>query len=283
MRRRRIGTRVLGGVVLAILVLVVAFPLYWVLSMALRPPADLFTNRIFPTSLTFGNFANILFHGNWAGFESETFLVPLRNSMIVATSATLFSLLISVPAGFALSSFQIKGKKILSTYILLAYVFPPFILILALYGMISTLGLNDHLIGLAVLHLILVVPYCTWMLRGYFLTVPRELQEAALIDGCTRGQSLFRVILPVTAPGVASAAIFSFTLSWQDLLFTLITITSFSKFTLPIALRAMVIGDFVNWGSLMAGVFIAILPPMVLYLIMQRFVVQGLTAGAIKG
>ncbi len=112
-------------------------------------------------------------------------------------------------AGFALSSFRIKGKKILSTYILLADVFPPFILILALYGMISTLGLNDHLVGLAILHLILVVPYCTWMLRGYFLTVPRELREAALIDGCTRSQSLFRVILPVTAPGVASAAIFS--------------------------------------------------------------------------
>ncbi|MBN2551188.1 MAG: carbohydrate ABC transporter permease [Spirochaetales bacterium] len=281
--RTTVAVKVVGGIILAALALLVAFPLYWAVSIALRPDADLFTQRILPSALTFENFRQILFEKNWAGFEAVSFLVPLRNSLVVSLTATLLSLVISTPAGYALATFNIRGKNLIATYILLAYVFPPFILIVALYSMIQAAGLYDRLLGLSALHLVLVVPYCTWMLRGYFSTVPRELHESALIDGCTRGQTLRMIVLPVTGPGVASAAIFSFTLSWQDLLFTLVTLTSFEKFTLPIALRSMVVGDFVRWGSLMGGVFITIVPPMILYLVMQRFVIQGLTAGAVKG
>jgi multiple sugar transport system permease protein len=120
------------------------------------------------------------------------------------------------------------------------------------------------------------------MLRGYFSTVPKELEDSARIDGCSRLGTLWRIFLPISAPGVVSAGIFSYTFSWNDLLFTMVTIDSFEKFTLPIALRSMVIGDFVRWNSVMAGVMIAILPPLTFYLLLQRFVVQGLTAGSIK-
>jgi multiple sugar transport system permease protein len=133
------------------------------------------------------------------------------------------------------------------------------------------------------LHLIIVVPYCTWMLRGYFLSVPKTLEDAALIDGCSKMGALLRVVLPVSAPGVASAAIFSFTLSWQEMLFAMITLESHEKFTLPIALRAMVVGDFIQWGKLMAGALIAILPPAIVYLLLQRFIVGGLMSGSVKG
>jgi multiple sugar transport system permease protein len=188
----------------------------------------------------------------------------------------------SIFAGYSLARIPFKGKGLLSGFILFAYVFPPFILILALYSLLQSLHLHNTLPGLMLLHLIIVVPYCTWALRGYFLSVPKELEDAAMIDGCSRIGALFRVVLPVSAPGVASAGIFSFTLSWGEMLFAMIVLDSYEKFTLPVALRTMVVGDFVRWGDLMAAVIIAVLPPVVFYLLLQRYVVQGLTAGAIK-
>jgi ABC-type sugar transport system, permease component len=120
-------------------------------------------------------------------------------------------------------------------------------------------------------------------IERFFLGVPKEIEEAALVDGCSRIEALIKIVLPISTPGVASAAIFSFTLSWGEMLFAMITLDSYEKFTLPIALRAMVIGDYVRWGSLMAGVVIAILPPVIFYLLLQKYIVQGLTAGATKG
>jgi multiple sugar transport system permease protein len=130
--------------------------------------------------------------------------------------------------------------------------------------------------------LIIVVPYSTWTLRGYFLTIPQDIEDAAQVDGLSKIGTLFKIVLPSAVPGIASTAIFSFTLSWSELLFAMTVIDSYKKFTLPIALRTMVIGDFINWGSLMAGVVISMLPPMIFYLILQRYIISGLTAGAIK-
>lgn len=263
--------------------LIEIFPLYWAFTMAFRPDADLFAHRLIPSSLTLNNFKILILSKSWGGFESVSFLVPLRNSLIVALGATVLAVSMSAFAGYALARFSLPGKGLISSYILFSYVFPPFILAIALYGMMQAAGLHDNLFGLILLHLLIVVPYCTWTLRGYFLNVPKDLEEAAMIDGCSRIGALFRVVLPVSAPGLASTAVFAFTLSWSDLLFALINIDSYKNFTLPIALRAMVIGDYVKWGSLMAGVIIAIIPPMVFYLLLQRYVVQGLAAGAIKG
>ncbi len=283
MKRRHKFLTAIAASFIFVMSLIEIFPLYWAFTMAFRPDVDLFAHRIIPSSLTLNNFKELILANNWAGFESVSFLVPLRNSLLVALGATVLSVGLSTFAGYGLARFSLHGKGVMSSYILFSYVFPPFILAIALYGMIQAIGLHDNLFGLMLLHLIIVVPYCTWTLRGYFLGVPRELEEAAMIDGCSRISALFRVVLPVSAPGLASTAVFAFTLSWSDLLFALINIDSFKNFTLPIALRAMVIGDYVKWGNLMAGVIIAIIPPMVFYLLLQRYVVRGLAAGAVKG
>lgn len=269
--------------ILVVLALVVALPLYWAVCLAVRPGSDVYAKRIIPSTLTFQNFRELIFGRDWAGFRGVSFLVPLKNSLLVAITATAISIVISTFAGYALARFSFRGRELISSYILLAYIFPPFILVVSLFRLINALGLHDSLAAVMLLHLIIVVPYCSWMLRGYFLSVPRSLEESALIDGCTHLGALIRVVLPVSAPGVASAAIFSFTLSWQDMLFSLITLESHEKFTLPIALLAMAMGDLVQWGKLMAGALISIAPPAIIYLLLQRWIVGGLTAGSVKG
>jgi multiple sugar transport system permease protein len=265
------------------LALVVALPLYWAVSLAVRPGSDVYAKRIVPSSFTLQNFQELVFGRDWAGFKGVSFVVPLKNSLLVALAATAFSVAISTFAGYALARFSFRGRELVSSYILLAYIFPPFVLVVSLFRLISSLGLHDSLAAVTLLHLIIVVPYCTWMLRGYFLSVPRSLEESALIDGCTHLGALLRVVLPVSAPGVASAAIFSFTLSWQDMLFSMISLESHEKFTMPIALLAMAMGDLVQWGKLMAGALISIAPPAIIYLLLQRWIVGGLMAGSVKG
>jgi len=269
--------------ILLVLALAVALPLYWAVCLAVRPGSDVYAKRIIPSALTIQNFQELIFGRDWAGFKGVSFVVPLQNSLVVALTATAISIVISTFAGYALARFSFRGRELISSYILLAYIFPPFILVVSLFRLINALGLHDSLAAVMLLHLIIVVPYCSWMLRGYFLSVPKSLEESALIDGCTHLGALVRVVLPVSAPGVASAAIFSFTLSWQDMLFSLITLESHEKFTLPIALLAMAMGDLVQWGKLMAGALISIAPPAIIYLLLQRWIVGGLTAGSVKG
>ena len=269
--------------ILFVLIILVAFPLFWCVTISFRPSSDLFLRKIFPSLLVLTNFKEIFLNKNWAGFAGLSFIVPLQNSLLTAFVSTSLAMLVCIPAGYALAKFRMKGKELFSFYILLAYVFPPFVLITSIYLTIQNIGLHDTLFGLSILHLILMIPYNIWTLRGYFSTLPNEIEDSAFVDGCSRVKCLIKVVIPITAPGVASAAIFSFTMSWQDLLFAVITIDSFPRFTLPVALRSMVIGDTIRWGSLMAGVMLAILPPLILFLFMQRYIIQGLTAGAVKG
>ncbi len=280
--KKKVIWRILSILVIIFLSVFVALPLYWTFTIAFRPNMDLFTHRIIPSKLTLENLKNVLFSTNWGGFESVPFFVPLLNSFIVAGSVTLMSLAMSIFAGYGLARIKIKWKGFFESFTLFAYVFPPFIIVIALYSFLHKIHLYDSLFGLMLLHLIIVVPYSTWTLRGYFLTIPQDIEDAALVDGLSRVGTLLKIVLPSAAPGIASTAIFSFTLSWSELLFAMTVIDSYERFTLPIALRTMVIGDFVNWGNLMAGVVISMLPPMIFYLTLQKYVVSGLTAGAIK-
>lgn len=280
--RKSLIWKILSIVTIIFLIIFVTLPLYWTFTIALRPSRDLFTKRIIPSGITLKNFVSLIFSKDWGGFESVSFLVPLKNSLIVSGSTTFISVLISIFAGYGLARINIKKKEIFSGFVLFSYVFPPFILIIALYSFLHWIRLHNTLPGVILLHLIIVVPYCTWTLRGYFMDLPKEIEEAAMIDGLTRLKTLFKIVLPSAAPGVVSATIFSFTLSWSELLFSMIILDSYEKFTLPVAMRTMVIGDYIDWGKLMAGVVISLLPPVILYLGLQKFVVRGLTAGAIK-
>jgi len=276
------GWKIVSIVILLLTFIFVTIPLYWVVSVALRPSSNLFTMRIIPSNITLKNFEDLLTSNNWGGFQSVSFIVPLKNSIIVASLATLIGVTLSIFAGYGLARIKFKRKSLMSGFILFSYTLPPFVLVIALYDILTSVNLINSLAGLILVYMLIVVPYSTWTLKGYFSGIPRELEDAARVDGASRIGTLFRVILPSAAPGVASVAIFSFTLSWGELLFAMTFLNSYNKFTLAVALRTMVVGDFLNWGNLMAGVIISMLPPLVLYLILQKFVVQGLTAGAIK-
>lgn len=215
---------------------------------------------------------------------SPTIVTPLINTLFVAGIAVGLTMLVSTIAAYNLSRFSYKGKNLISCYILFAYVFPPFILMVPMTIILSNVGMFDKLTGLAVVHLAYTVPFATFMLRGYFLGIPRELEEVAMVDGCSRLQALLKIVLPLAAPGLAAVAIFSFVLSWGDVIFSTVLLNTTENYTLPIHIGFFLWGgEIVDPGRLAATAILAGMMPAVLYLGIQKFVRMGLVAGAVKG
>ncbi|MEN3188588.1 MAG: carbohydrate ABC transporter permease [Atribacterota bacterium] len=215
---------------------------------------------------------------------SPTIVTPLRNTLFVAVLAVFLTMVVSSVAAFNLSRFGYRGKRIVSSYILFAYVFPPFILMVPITVVMRRLGLYDSLWGLTLAHLAYTIPFATYMLRGYFMGIPQELEEAAQVDGCSRFQSFVRVTLPLAAPGLVTVAIFSFVLSWGDVIFATVLLNTQDQYTLPIHIGFFLWGgEIVDPGRLAATALVAGLIPAFLYIAIQRFVQMGLVAGAVKG
>jgi len=278
-----------GGLAIRVTILLlfsvfVAVPLYWAFTVSFTPLRDILYRRpLYPTPFTPEHYKD-LFTGAWGGrLGGYTFLIPLKNSLIVAVGNTLLSVSIGILAGYSLALMNFKGKEIMSTFVLFAYVFPPFVIMIALRLLAAWWGLRNTLYGLILFQCVITVPYCTWMLRSYFLSFPKDIEEAAMVDGCTRFQALIRVVLPVSLPGIVAAATFAFTLSWQDYVLAFILLDADRLFTVPMALSSMVIGDLVQWGKIMAAALVSSIPPVIVYYTLQRYVISGLTGGAIKG
>lgn len=274
-----------GAIALTVMAVFVATPLFFMVLTSMKPTADVDAGKLGITTFTLENFIQIFSSNISIGsFYSDTgVMVPVLNSTMVALAATLVSVIIGALAAYGMTMTDMRGKRALSIYVLFAYVFPSFILLIPVSIVLHRFGLTDTLAGLTLAHMIITVPFATWMMRGYFLTIPRELEEAARVDGCSRWQSLIRVIMPVAAPGVATAAIFAFTQSWDELLFALVLMSSQTNYTLPVVSTFLVFGDVYHWGPLMAIGVISALPPAALYLFVQRYIVSGMTAGSVKG
>jgi len=286
MSRRR-SQRIIFIMGLVLILAIVLTPMYWVVITSFKPASETEGGKLGNlgiSSFTLDNYKKILLHNPlWEAYVGKNILTSLKNSFLVALSATAVALVVGPLAAYALAMLSIKGKGLISGYVLFAYVFPPFILMIPLAISLAKMGLVDSLVGVGFAHLIISVPFTTWMLRGYFLAVPRELQDAALIDGCTKVGVLVRVVLPVSAPGLVTAAIFAFTQSWSELLFALVIVNSKELYTLPIVTTMLKIGDVYIWGQLMATAVVAATPPVILYMFIQRYIVRGLMAGAVKG
>lgn len=210
-------------------------------------------------------------------------IVPIRNSFVVAVIAGNISTVLGVLAGYNLSRFSYRGKRAVNYYILFAYTFPTFILVIPLMVILRQLGLFNTLQGLAIVHLAYTVPFTTLMMRSYFAAIPVELEEAAMIDGCSRLGSLLRVTLPLSALGLVTAFIFAFTLSWNDLLFALVLINSSYLYTLPIEITFYLWGgEIVDPTGLSAVAVFAGIVPVIFYLTLQKYIVAGLVRGAVK-
>jgi multiple sugar transport system permease protein len=260
---------------LAIFVIMVAVPLYWMVTTAIKTNKELYEEFSYvPRQMTLENFERVIVR--------EQLLTNIRNSFSVAMSTTLFTVVVSAMAAFSIVRYRYRGRDWIGRVILFKYLLPSAMLFIPLYVIVTALGLGNTQQGLMLTYLTFTIPFCTWMLMGYFRGMPVELEEQAMVDGCSKIGALMRILLPLSAPGLVASAIFSFTLAWNEFLLALVITMDQSTMTVPIKLTMMVVGDQYIWGQLMAGAVLASIPVAVLYFIGQRFVVQGLAAGAVK-
>jgi multiple sugar transport system permease protein len=254
------------------------FPIYWMVLTAIKPKEQLFTRiPVFWTwQPTLDSIRSLL------AAPDIAFPILARNSLLVALSVTACALAISTLAALSLTRLRYWGRATLGNLIFFAYLLPPALLFIPMYILITRIQVRDTLLGLVLAYLTFSVPFCTWMLRGYFVSIPRELEEAGMVDGCTRLQALWHIVLPVATPGVVAAAIFAFTQSFNEFLYAMVLTDQITSRTLPVGLSFLMILDTYQYDQLMAGALLIAIPSFVLYTIGQRFVVAGLTAGAVK-
>lgn len=261
---------------LVLLALVILFPIYYMVIVSLKLPRDIYRSpSLLPVNATLKNYIDL--------FTKMNFLLALRNSLIVAGMATVVSVVISVLAAYSLVRLRYRFRDWIGRLILFTYLTPSALLFIPLSVIIARLGLGNTLHGLIFVYLTFATPLSTWLLMGYFRNIPADLEEQAMVDGATRLVALFRVVMPLVAPGLIAVSVFTFTGAWNELLLALIFITSPDKRTVPVEVSYLITGDVFRWGLIMAGSVAAAVPVMVLYYVGQRFVVQGLAAGAVKG
>lgn len=268
--------RVPAVLAMAVLTVVALGPLYWVLISAFKSRQEILqaVPTWFPQTFTLSNFQQL--------FLTTDYGLYLRNSLIVGVATTAVTLLVSLAAAYGLYRLQMPGSAKIAGIVLLSYMIPGSLLIVPLYKTLAGMGLIDTYAGLVLVNVAFTAPFCTWLLRGFIVAVPAELDEAAAIDGAGPLRTMVQVVLPLMAPGVATVAVYSFVFSWTEFVFASQFIVSDTLKTLPIGLSALVGQYTVNWGLVMAGTVSTLLPTVVLFLLVGRFFVGGLIAGATK-
>lgn len=251
-------------------------PVYWIVATSLKTDLQIYRQlRLVPSSITFKNYHTIL-------FESD-FLLYIKNSLEVALVTTALSMIFGSLAAYAIARLKFRGRSTIARAVVVSYLVPGSLLFISLFEVLSNFHLMNRLFGLMVVYLSFTLPFCTWLLIGYFRSIPVELEEAALVDGCNRVRALISVVLPLTLPALVVVALFSFTQSWNEFLYALVFISSNSQKTFTIGLIGLIQGDTLPWGPMMAAATLGLIPPMIIYVVAQRWVVSGLAAGSVKG
>jgi multiple sugar transport system permease protein len=263
---------------LTLFIIVLLFPFYWMGVTTFKPNEELYNfsdhNPFWITSPTLDNIRKLLFETDYPQW--------LLNTMMIAVCATFLSIFASVLAAYAITRLRFRGAQTVGLLIFLAYLVPPSILFIPLATVVYRLGIYDTNWALILTYPTFLIPFCTWLLMGYFKSIPYELEECALIDGATRIQVLWKITLPLALPGLISAGIFAFTLSWNEFIYALAFISSTEQKTVPVGvLTELVEGDVYHWGSLMAGALLGSLPVAILYSFFVEHYVASLT-GAVK-
>jgi multiple sugar transport system permease protein len=262
---------------LSVFLFILLFPFYWMAMTAFKPDAELLShegNPFWVNNPTLAHVKKLLFETQYPEW--------LWNTLLVSVAATGLSLFCSVLAAYAIERLRFRGSRYVGVSIFLAYLVPPSILFIPLATMVYKLNLFDTRLALILTYPTFLIPFCTWLLMGYFKTIPFELEECALIDGASRIQILLRIVLPLAVPGLISAGIFAFTLSWNEFIYALTFVSSSEVKTVPVGVvTELVEGDIYHWGSLMAGALFGSLPVAALYSFFVEYYVSGLT-GAVK-
>lgn len=273
--------RIVGRVVTTLGVILALFwslaPIYWIVVTSLKTSREIYAvpPTLLPARATLANFNTALFSSKFPQF--------VLNSATVAISVTLISAVVGALAAYPIARMEFKGRGATARAIVMAYLLPPSLLFIPLFLVLQNLGLINTKTGLVIAYLTFTVPFCTWMLIGYFRTIPRELDEAATVDGATRLQTLLKVVLPIAKPGLAVVALFAFTHAWNEFLYALVFVHSNDTKTFTAGLTGLIMGDTFIWGQLMASSVIAIVPILIIYIVAQRYIVEGLAAGSVKG
>ncbi|MDI3472842.1 MAG: multiple sugar transport system permease protein [Thermotogaceae bacterium] len=275
---RKLILKVLKIFVLGIYLIAAILPFYWVLVTSLKGPKEIYTFPIkyFPSKVTFESYRQL--------FSFANFGIYFRNSLLVSLSAALGAMVISILAGYALSRHRNKRFK---NGILLAFYFtqmiPPFILMTPLFTMLSKFQMIDKLSTLFILYVTMVIAFSSIMSKSFFDNIPISLEEAAYIDGCNTMQVLFKIVFPLSLPGMAAIFSFSFVNIWNELFLAVMFIMSDEKRTIPVALNSFISKAGISWDIMSAGLVVALLPTMIVFAFAQKYIVSGLTKGAVKG
>jgi multiple sugar transport system permease protein len=273
----RRAVNIVGGVFLFILMVWTIAPLYWMVITSLKSNSEIYSSSatLWPQAPSFDNYVTL--------FKSTNFPLYFRNSMIVAIATVVLSLVISALAAYALTRLRFRGRRVMARGLVYTYLMPSSLLFIPLLIIIRNVGLQNTMEGLVLSYLGFTVPFCTWLLMGYFVSIPVELEESAMVDGCSRLGVLWRIVLPLTLPALAIVAFFSFTLSWNEFIYASVLVTDVNVRTIPTGIPDFVVADVFFWGPMMASTLISTLPPLIVYFVFQRFLVSGLTLGAVKG
>ncbi|WML46790.1 carbohydrate ABC transporter permease [Neobacillus sp. PS3-34] len=275
---RQINWQLLFKVVFLSLFLVfTVFPLYWIFITSLKPTKDMFSLPIHYSqeTITFENYINI--------FKISNFDIYIMNSLILSIVAGFFSLIIATLSGYVLARFEFKGKTQVIFAFFITQMIPLFIGLAPLYLLMSKLQLLNKLPSLMLMYSVMMVPFCTVIMKGFFERIPSSLEEAAMIDGCSRMAALFKVIIPVMLPGIAATFIFAFVQCWNELFLAIMFIDKEEAKTIPVAMNSFITKFDIDWGAMSAATVLSVIPTLILFAFAQKYIVEGMTQGSVKG
>lgn len=279
-RSLKLGKKIFGRYLPMIpFIMFALFPFYFMVVTSFKTDQELYSLKFAPFWISKG------LTGEHYGFlfGQTPFLTWLINTIIVSVLTTLISVIIGIMAAHSLARLKFRGVDSFAIAVFITYLVPPTLLFLPLTVVVNKLGLSDSIWSLVVTYPTFLVPFSTWLLMGYFKTIPKEIEECAMIDGCSRMQTLIRIVLPTALPGIICAILFAFTISWNEFLYSLTFISPTESKTLTVGVVGELIrGDIYYWGSLMAGGVVGSLPIVIIYVFFMDYFVSGLTAGAIK-
>ena len=254
-------------------------PFYWMLITALKPDSELYDGSKSPLYVASPSLDHFFYL-----FQKTDFVTWVGNTMLVATLSTVIALVMGVPCGYALARLRFRGADFVGTSIFVTYLVPSSLLFIPMVEVMAKIGMDDNIWALVIVYPTFLVPFVAWLMSGYFRTIPTELEECARIDGLTRLGAMIRIALPLARPGILSAGIFSFTLSWNEFIYALTLVTASSERTIPVGVIVQLTrADFYFWGPLMAGALLGSVPVALVYSFFVDQYASGLTAGGVKG
>ncbi|MFD7893422.1 carbohydrate ABC transporter permease [Streptomyces sp. NPDC059743] len=272
-KKNRLGYNIVG---LAVFV-VMAFPVYWLVISSLRPNHEIrsYDQTLWPSSLTLDNFQRAVNQPNFA--------TAIQSSLIICGVAVLGGMLLATIAAFSIARFRFRGRKFFMIVLLTVQLVPPTAMLIPLYIQLNDLGGLNEYWGVIVVYLVTTLPFATWMIRGFVINIPPELEESAMVDGCSRTGAFWRVTFPLLAPGLAAAAIFSLITAWNEYLLAYVVLQDNEKYTLNVWLMNFTTSRGVDYGALMAASTLIAIPVVAFFLLVQKYMATGLTSGAVKG